>query len=382
MAMQVEQIDKEKRELTERLRIVSKRVDHWERALRRAELPLLEEDLQRQHTLDREAHEVATKAAQEAAKLHHKEELQTKKRLLRMMNDYTAARGVFAGRRGEEYARRKEEAGRKIEEEKAKRRKTILKQREEERKLREEEERQQREEEDRIRHEEEGTSLSLVACQLEADQTAERERLEQEQVAAEAAARAEEERKKREIEEKAAAERADRLAQREKDLEIVRRQREREEEAERRAAERAAQKQQERMGGARPSPFGAARPVATQVNGGDSAWRRAAPASPAEPPARASYRPPAVRQPDASPSSTVPSSPALGGGGGGWRARAAAKEGPGAPASNGRAGSGRNTPEPASATSPRPRTPQQDDDGFTPVAKPSRGVWRPSRGRG
>ncbi|EJD40818.1 hypothetical protein AURDEDRAFT_115692 [Auricularia subglabra TFB-10046 SS5] len=359
LQLQVEQIDKEKRELTERLRIVSKRVDHWERALRREELPLLKKDFERQQEEDRKTHELRTKAALEAAKEHHAQELETKKRLLRMMDDYNAARSVFAGRRGEEYARRKEEARRKIEEEKAKRKKAVLKQRDEERKRKEEEERIRREEEDRLRQEEE-----------------ERERAEQERIAAEAAARAEEERKAREKEEKIAAERAARLAEREKLEEQARKQREREEEAERRAAERAAQKQQERMSSSRPSPLGAARPVAT-ANGEGGAWRssRAAAPSPVEPPIRASggYRPPGLRAgQEGSPSNTAPSSPALGGGaGGGWRARMAAKEAGPAP------GSGRSTPEPAATPSPK----VQDDDGFTPVVKASKGAWKPPHRR-
>lgn len=148
--LQVHQIDKEKREHSERLRIVSKRVDHWERALRRAELPLLEQDLARQQVDDRKTWENNAKSTVETAREHHKQEVQTKKRLARMFDDYIAAREIYAGKRGEEFAKRREEARRKIEEEKAKRKKNLLARREEERKRREEEERLEREEEERI----------------------------------------------------------------------------------------------------------------------------------------------------------------------------------------------------------------------------------------
>jgi len=44
MKLQVEQLEKEKRDLNQRLRIVAKRVDHLERACRKEERPLLGQD--------------------------------------------------------------------------------------------------------------------------------------------------------------------------------------------------------------------------------------------------------------------------------------------------------------------------------------------------
>jgi hypothetical protein len=46
-------MDREKRELNERMRIVAKRLDHIERAFRKAELPLLADDYARQQADDK-----------------------------------------------------------------------------------------------------------------------------------------------------------------------------------------------------------------------------------------------------------------------------------------------------------------------------------------
>ena len=80
-------------------------------------------------------------AAFEAAKLEHETNLDTKRYLSRMRDDYKAR----AIKRGEELAK-KEEVNKKIEEEKAKSRAQVLKQREEEREKREEEEKKNKQE--------------------------------------------------------------------------------------------------------------------------------------------------------------------------------------------------------------------------------------------
>ncbi|KIO32427.1 hypothetical protein M407DRAFT_4574 [Tulasnella calospora MUT 4182] len=57
LQLQVEQLDKEKRELQDRLRIISRRLDHSERAFRREEKPLLAEDYAKQQASDRKAYD-------------------------------------------------------------------------------------------------------------------------------------------------------------------------------------------------------------------------------------------------------------------------------------------------------------------------------------
>ena len=87
MRLQVEQLAKEKKELAERMRIAAKRLDHIERAYRKEERPLLAKDYEEQQANDKAAHEAAQKARIESARLSHQQDLETKKRLLRLMDD-------------------------------------------------------------------------------------------------------------------------------------------------------------------------------------------------------------------------------------------------------------------------------------------------------
>jgi translation initiation factor 3 subunit A len=156
MRLQVEQLEKEKRGLNEKMRIVSKRLDHVERAYRKEERPLLAKDYEIQQANDKAAHEAAQKARVETARLAHQQDLETKRRLLRVMDDYKAYHELIVSKRGEEYQKRQQLAQKKIEEEKAKRKAVIMKQHEEERLRREEAERIRREQEEEERRREEG----------------------------------------------------------------------------------------------------------------------------------------------------------------------------------------------------------------------------------
>jgi translation initiation factor 3 subunit A len=131
--MQVAQLEKEKekKELSERLRIVAKRVDRIERAYRKDARLLLAQDYEQQRTTDRETFAAIQTQCKEGARLAHKEDLETKKRLARMLPDYEKRRVVVIAKKGEEYAKRKDAARRKIEGEKAKRRKAVMAKREE-----------------------------------------------------------------------------------------------------------------------------------------------------------------------------------------------------------------------------------------------------------
>lgn len=156
MRLQVEQLEKEKKELAERVRVAAKRLDHLERAYRKEERPLLAKDYEIQQANDKAAHEIAQKSRIESARLAHQQDLETKRRLLRIVGDWKAYRDEVISRRGEEFAKRKEAAEKKIADEKAKKRATILKQREEERLRLEEEERIRREQEEEERQRLEG----------------------------------------------------------------------------------------------------------------------------------------------------------------------------------------------------------------------------------
>ncbi|PPQ71387.1 hypothetical protein CVT24_012218 [Panaeolus cyanescens] len=338
--IQVQQLEKEKKELNERLRVVSKRIDHIERAYRKEERPLLAKDYEVQQKTDRETFQAIQRQRKEAAKIAHQEDLATKARLARVMDDYKARRDVIIAKKGAEFTKRQEFANRKIQEEKEKRRKAILAAREEERKRKEkeEEENRKREEEERRLAEERRAAEELRQAQLEAEKAA----------AEEAKLREEEEARIR---------REERARERAEAMEKARLQQQREEEA-------LARRQQKN---AAPAP---AAPAPLRAQGGD-VWRRSTPAPAANPPSRSESPAPAAA---AAPAKYRPG--ALGGGSGGWRAREEAKASGAAP-----------TPVPSrvSAPSPRPSSPapareepKADDDGFQTVSKP--GVWRPRRG--
>ncbi|KAA1473327.1 hypothetical protein DENSPDRAFT_872737 [Dentipellis sp. KUC8613] len=334
MRLQVEQLEKEKKEREERLRVITKRIDHIERAYRKEERPLLAKDYEQQQASDRKIFEVTQTARIEGARLAHQQDLETKQRLSRMMSEYEARKALIIQKRGADFEKKRQAALSKIEQEKAKRRAAVLKEREEERR--------QREEEERIRREQEEEEQ-----RLEEERLAEQERLRAEEEAARAAIEA----KKREEEEKLATARKEREAQRLADLEAVRLREQREEEALRRQEARAAERKAAAAGG-----------------GGGDVWRR--PGSNA-PPARASATPP-PRSDSPGPPKFRPAAAA----GGGWRAREQAR------LAGGGAAPAAAPARPASpATPPAPAArdePKADDDGF----QPAKNVWRPSRLRG
>ncbi|ESK91832.1 eukaryotic translation initiation factor 3 subunit [Moniliophthora roreri MCA 2997] len=349
--LQVQHIEKEKREISQRLRVIAKRIDHLERGYRKEERPLVAQDYERQQANDRETFNSVQAARTENARAAHQEDIATKKRLSRITDDYLKRKEVLITKKGEEFARKRDAALKKIEEEKAKRRKTVFAQREAERKRIEEEERIHREKEEEERR-------------REAERLAEEERLHAEEEAAAAAAEA----AKREAEEKAAAVRKEREAERAAAVEQARLQAQREEEAEARRQARAREREQVSTAEKRPSVFG------RSTEGG--AWRRSTPTSGPGTPTRAANpasTPPRAESPSPAVGKYRPG--ALGGGGGGWREREAAKT---ATAQAGTAPS----PQPAAPATPAPANgAQQDDDGFQ-VVQEKKNVWRPRRGRG
>ncbi|KAI0822134.1 hypothetical protein BC628DRAFT_1327849 [Trametes gibbosa] len=340
MRLQVEQLEKEKKELNERMRVLTKRLDHVERAYRKEERPLLAKDYERQQANDRAVFEETQKARIQSHRTAHEQDIDTKHRLTRMLSEYSKLKDSIHARKGAEFAKRQHDAQTKMEEEKAKRRAEVLKAREEER--------QRLEEEERIRREQEEEE-----ARLEEERIAEARRKEEE----EEAARALEEEKKREAEERAAATRKQREEERQQAMEAARRQQEREDEAMRRQAERKAR------GAAAPTAPAAARPVADA-----GAWRRST--ASAVPPSRVDTATPPRSE---SPAPKYrPGALAAAGGGGSWRARSVAKEagvalGDGTPA------------RPASpAVAPPAKESPKDTDGFQTVA-PAPKKWGASR---
>jgi translation initiation factor 3 subunit A len=354
LQLQSAQIAKEQKNIAERMRIISKRVDHLERAFRKEERPLLEDDYEKQKQADKDAHKAAIKAAQQAALEKHHLDLALKERLSRMLGDYQSAKQIIESARQEEFAQRKAEADKKIAEEKKAYRAQVLKERAE-RRRKEEQERQAREQAEREEEGEFGLArldIGLVTDELLFLVAAERAAAEAEAKAAAAA--------KAEADAAAAAERrAAREAERQKDIEAARKRVEEEEERERRRAERA------REGPVRSAPAPAASSSAPGAEGGRRRLQLAprtqpvpaqaaatptpAAAAAAAAPARtepATAAPPAARAPPAAgswaarreaatPAASTPAPPVFkAGAGGGWREREAARKAAGGDAAS------------------------------------------------
>jgi len=379
--LQVEQMDREKRELNERMRIVAKRLDHIERAFRKAELPLLADDYARQQADDKIAFETTRQQTLEAARQAHQDRIATKKRLARMTSEYGKYVADIQKKRDADYRRRQEDAESKIAQEKAKRRETVLKERAEEAASKE---RARREKEEELARAEEGIYIlgtPAVPSGLtddpaerraeEAREDAER-RAEEAKKAAEAEALQAAEEAKKKVEEKAAELRRQRDLERAEAAKTAEMQMKREQEAEERRRQRA-------LEASKP-------PAAASPSGGGEGWRRGPARQEATP--TASPRTASGPLPQAGPARYVPPSQRAAAGGDaapakpGWREREQTRLRE--QAANG-SGSGRNSPVSGSPAlgrnSPAPRT---DDDGFQTVvkARPSSGTYRPPGARG
>jgi len=343
--MQVAQLEKEKKEMNERLRVIAKRIDHLERGFRKEERPLLAQDYENQQKTDKETFDSIQRARREAARQAHQDDLVTKARLARMMGDYIARKEVLLRKKDDEYAKSIEAANKKITEEKEKRRQAVMKQKEDERIRMEKEEQAKREKE-------------AEEAREEAERRAEEERQ-----------RTEEENRQREAEEekrKAEAEVTARREQREKEraeaAERARLQQQREEEAEARSQARRAETSRKP-----PAPVAKEEPVV---------WRRGA--APVHPPSRSESPAPGTTTGKYRPGAFS------GGASSAWRMREDAKNAIGG-SSNGptaRVTAGESTPRSGSPALPPSREKEDDikrEDEFQTV--PSRGVWKPKRGR-
>jgi translation initiation factor 3 subunit A len=172
--LQLIQLDKERGELSEKLRQTGKRIDHFERALRREEIPLLNQDYETQLAHEKEKYEENKRQKLIAAAERHKEILQLKKRLERIMPEYQTYREIIKEKRSEEFQARENEARQALEAEKARRRAQFKKQQEELRRAEEERIRREEEEEERLRQEEEERFEKEEAARREAEEKAQK----------------------------------------------------------------------------------------------------------------------------------------------------------------------------------------------------------------
>jgi translation initiation factor 3 subunit A len=151
--LRIDQLAKEKRELTHILQITGRRVDHLERALRREELKYLPQDYERQRQRDLAAYEATREETLEKAEQKHKEDVALKHRLTRLVPVYEQFRGDLQEKRRDEHDRRRKQADRELENAIQKRKREYREAKARARREKEEVERRAREEEERIARE-------------------------------------------------------------------------------------------------------------------------------------------------------------------------------------------------------------------------------------
>ncbi|KAI9771858.1 MAG: eukaryotic translation initiation factor 3 subunit A [Geoglossum simile] len=149
-AIKLAQLEKEKNELSERLRITGKRIDHLERAFRREEIMLLPKDYEAQRERDLAAYEKAKAETLKAAEEKHKDDLALKHRLAKLVPAYEKFRNSVHERRHEEFEARRKSAEKELQKQMERRRREYREKKAREKKEREEAVRKAREEEERL----------------------------------------------------------------------------------------------------------------------------------------------------------------------------------------------------------------------------------------
>lgn len=241
MAKQVEQLEKEKKELQERLKNQEKKIDYFERAKRLEEIPLIKKAYEEQRVKDMELWELQEEERISNMKVEREKALEHKKRMSRMMEDKENFLSKITAARSFIYEEKLKAFEERLVEERKKRLEERKKQRKEDRRnafYRQKEEEAQRIHEEQLKKERE-----------------ERERLEQEQ-------REEEE---REYQERLRKLEEQERKQRARQQEIEERERRREEER------RAPAEEKSRDWGEKEKEEGGWR---KRTEGGESDWRR------------------------------------------------------------------------------------------------------------
>jgi translation initiation factor 3 subunit A len=140
--LHIEQLEAERKELSSRIKTLSRRIDHIERAYRKEEIPLLQKVSTEKNEQDKKHHEEAYQMLLEATKRQHAVNLEGKHRMAKMAEFVTAHRKRIEEAKGTEYREKKAEMEAKIAEEKAKRIAEVKAQKEMEAKLKAEQEKE------------------------------------------------------------------------------------------------------------------------------------------------------------------------------------------------------------------------------------------------
>lgn len=143
--MQIEQLNKDKKDLEEKLKAVNKKVDHTERAFRRYELQYLEKEANAQKDRDLQEYEEVKAAKVAKAKAEYEKAKQLKERLSRVIPEYSQFREQIHAKNKELLEASKKQAAEKLAAAKQKRIEEVKKQRIEELRIRKEQERKEAE---------------------------------------------------------------------------------------------------------------------------------------------------------------------------------------------------------------------------------------------
>ena len=153
-SMKLAQLEKEKVELNERLRVIGKRQDHTERAYRREEIKLLSKDYDEQRSQDVEIYELTKKETLEKARTKHAYELSLKIRLGRLLEPFDKFSQTIRSQRREQFESQRKAADRQLKTDIDKRKKEHRETKERERKEQADAERHAAEEAERLEREE------------------------------------------------------------------------------------------------------------------------------------------------------------------------------------------------------------------------------------
>ncbi|KAI5928589.1 eukaryotic translation initiation factor 3 subunit A [Camillea tinctor] len=154
-AMKLAQLEREKNDIKEKLRITGKRLDHLERAFRKEEVKKLPEDYAKQRERDLAAYEAVKAQTLRESKEKHAESVELKHRLTRLMPFYESYRRSLHDRRRDEFEKRQRDAERELEKQITARKKEYRDRKLREKREREEKERALREAEERAQREKE-----------------------------------------------------------------------------------------------------------------------------------------------------------------------------------------------------------------------------------
>lgn len=154
-AIKLAQLEREKNDVNEKLRITGKRIDHLERAFRKEEAKKLGEDYEKQRAADLAAYEKTKQETLVESKRKHEESVELKHRVERLVPHYERFKENLYERRRDEFDKKRRDADREMEKAIAARKKEVRDRKIREKREREEKERALREAEEKAAREKE-----------------------------------------------------------------------------------------------------------------------------------------------------------------------------------------------------------------------------------